>query len=217
MIFAKIIVYFLFFLSFKVNSTIFSDHIGCDFKKGYLVNKSNTNKITFTSLKDNILYNPARFLLFNNAFNLKDTHLEINDLIHHPLQKKMPIKVKYITVNKIIPRGTKIYASDLKVVLGCSNNLPYNTYYNKKEIINRISLRDIYPLQPITPFMIQPFWLIKVNQPVVLIIKGIYFKIISQGKSLKNAIINDIISVKTDAGTILTGIVNERGEVIVNL
>ena len=155
------------------------------------------------------MFKHYNFNLFNILYILKQ-HNQF-------LKTTSQVIGKYIIANKKILRGTKIKESDLKVVQGRLDKLPNGTYLNKKDVINRVNLRDILPLQPITSFMTRIFWTVTLHQEVTVKVKGNNFEIITTGKSLGNGGVKDKIRVKIKNSNIVTGIINEIGEVIVVL
>ncbi|CAL4326395.1 flagellar basal body P-ring formation chaperone FlgA [Buchnera aphidicola] len=221
MILKKIMLcFFLFFLSFKVNSSSLTDQLSNFFKKEYPFEKNsiNINVILRTRLKKNIYCKKPFFSVPSNFryLGLVDVLLTC-DKRHYYLQVELQTKGEYIVANRKIPRGTKIQKSDLKILIGRLDILPNNTYLKKEDVINKVTLRDIFPLQPITSFMTRPFWLVHINQNVVIIIHEENFTISSTAISLSNGAENQEIRVKTKNGKILTGIVNKNREVIISV
>ncbi|AEO08684.1 flagella basal-body P-ring formation protein FlgA precursor [Buchnera aphidicola str. Ak (Acyrthosiphon kondoi)] len=225
----KVMIYFfLLFISFTVSSVSFAvqkfnffnvtKQLNDFFKKEYPFNKDDISIILRTPLKKNISCKKPIFSLVSNfhTLGLMDVLLICNKK-HYYLTVEIQAKGEYIAANRKIPRGTKIQESDLKILTGRLDILPNNTYRKKKDVINRINLCDFSPLQPITSFMTRPFWLVKVNQQVTVIINGNNFSVVSKAKSLSNGSKNENIRVKTKNGKIINGIINEKGEIIVSL
>lgn len=218
MILIKITIYFfLFFLSFKVNSENLTKELNSFFEKQYPYKKDDINIITRTPL-NNIYCKKPFFSILNNV-----NYLGLIDVLltctkqHYYLKVEIQVKGEYIVANRKIPRGTKIQESDLKILIGRVDILPSTIYRKKKDVINRINLRDIFPLQAITSLMTRRLWLVQVNQQVTIIVKGNNFSLSSKAKSLSNGAKNDKVRVKIKTGKIITGIVNENGEVIVSI
>lgn len=229
MIIIKMIIYFfLLFTSFTVNSigtTVqkfnFFDltrQLNIFLKQQYPSNKDHISIILRTPLKKNISCKKPIFSLLNNfrKLGLIDVLLTCNKQYYY-LTVEIQSEGEYIAANRKIPRGTIIKESDLKVLIGRLDKLPNNTFRNKKDVINRVNLRDFLPLQPITSLMTHPFWMVKVNQQVTVIIDGHNFTIFSRAKSLSNGAIHENIRVQTKTGKIINGIINQNGEVIVSL
>ncbi|QCI25788.1 flagellar basal body P-ring formation protein FlgA [Buchnera aphidicola (Sitobion avenae)] len=225
----KMIIYlFLLFTSFTVNSigtTVqkfnFFDltrQLNIFLKQQYPSNKDHISIILRTPLKKNISCKKPIFSLLNNfrKLGLIDVLLTCNKQYYY-LTVEIQSEGEYIAANRKIPRGTIIKESDLKVLIGRLDKLPNNTFRNKKDVINRVNLRDFLPLQPITSLMTHPFWMVKVNQQVTVIIDGHNFTIFSRAKSLSNGAIHENIRVQTKTGKIINGIINKNGEVIVSL
>ncbi|WP_261979614.1 flagellar basal body P-ring formation chaperone FlgA [Buchnera aphidicola] len=212
-----IIFFLLFFLTCTSNAHNLTEKLNDFFKKTF-PHKKNVTVIIRTPLKKNFFCEKPVFSFPNNLNRLGLTHiLLICGKKHHYLKVEFQQKGKYIVANRKIPRGTKITESDLKVEIGQLENLPYNTCIHKKDVINKVNLRDIFPLQPITSFIIRPFWTVRINQSIKIIIRGENFFISSQATSLSNGSENERIRIKTKNGKIITGIVNKNGEVIVSL
>ncbi|WP_422667254.1 flagellar basal body P-ring formation chaperone FlgA [Buchnera aphidicola] len=133
------------------------------------------------------------------------------------LKTEVQVTGKYIVANRFLPRGTYISKSDLKIISGRLDILPYQTYFNEKDVIKKIALKNIFPLQSITSFMIRPFWLVHINQKVTIIIIGTNFKIISKGTALKNGANNELVPIKMSNNHIIHGLVNKYGNVVIYL
>ncbi|WP_236854783.1 flagellar basal body P-ring formation chaperone FlgA [Buchnera aphidicola] len=189
-----------------------------NFFKKELSLKNNIDIIIRTPWKKNIYCKKPHFFLLNNFFylGLKDVLL-VCGKERYQLKVELQEKGKYIVANRKIPRGTKIQESDLKILIGRLDKLPDNIFFHKKDLINRVNLRDIFPFQPITFSMIRPFWLVKFNQLVTVVIHEKNLTISFQAKSLSNAAENESIRIRTKNGKIITGIVNKHGEVIISL
>ncbi|ADP66155.1 flagella basal-body P-ring formation protein FlgA precursor [Buchnera aphidicola str. LL01 (Acyrthosiphon pisum)] len=228
MIVMKITIYFfLLLLSFTINSVSatvqkfnffdLNKQLNIFLKKEYPLNEDSIKIIIHTPLKKNIYCRKPDFSILSNTHNLGLINILLTcSKQHYYLTVEVQSEGEYIVANRKIPRGTRIKESDLKILIGRLDVLPNNTYRKKKDVVNRISLRDFFPLQPITSFMTRPFWLVKVNQQVTVIINGNNFKMSSKAKSLSNGAQNQNIRVKTNSGKIINGIINENGEVIVS-
>ncbi|QCI17154.1 flagellar basal body P-ring formation protein FlgA [Buchnera aphidicola (Aphis helianthi)] len=208
----------LLFLSFKINANDYISHLNKFFKKEYSLDTNNFKILIHTPLKQNQICKKPHFLLANNFdhFGLFNILYICGPQFQH-LQLALQVQGKYIVANKTIFRGTKIVESDLKTIMGRLDRLPNGTYLHKKDVINKVNIRDILPFEPITSFMTRVFWTIKVNQKVTIRVKGTSFEIISTGKALSNGGIKEIIRVKMNNGKIVTGTINTDGEVIVVL
>ncbi|QFQ32507.1 flagellar basal body P-ring formation protein FlgA [Buchnera aphidicola (Aphis fabae)] len=208
----------LFFLSFKINADDLINHLNEFFKQEYSLNINNFKIIVHTPFEKKQICKKPYFLLANNFYNfgLFDV-LYVCNQKHQLLKVELQVTGEYIIANKKILRGTKISESDLKVKIGRLDKLPNGTYINKKDVINRVNLRDILPFQPITSFMTRVFWTVISNQEVTVKIKGKNFEIITFGKALDNAGIKEKVRVKVRNGKIITGVINKNREVIVVL
>ncbi|WP_295164393.1 flagellar basal body P-ring formation chaperone FlgA [uncultured Buchnera sp.] len=217
-IFFCLFIFFLSFKSFKANAYNLSDQLNDFFKKEYTLKTKNIKTIIHTPLKKKILCKKPIFSLVNNNHNFG-----IVDIIlicgaqHQYLQVELQVEGEYIIAKKKIPRGTRIRDGDLKKMVGRLDTLPRSTYLNKKDVINRVNLRDIFPFQPITSFMTRPYWLVKINQQVTVKMKGIDFEVVFLGKALSNGVKKQKIRVQIKNGKVLTGMIDKNGEVIVFL
>ncbi|AHG60051.1 flagellar basal body P-ring formation chaperone FlgA [Buchnera aphidicola] len=219
MILKKITIsFFLLCLSYQVDALSLNEKLNDFFKKEYPFKKNRMHIIIRTPLKDHLNCKKPFFSILSNLrdLSLVDVLLKC-DTRQYFLQVEIQTQGEYIVAKRKIPRGTKIQKSDLKILIGRLDMLPNNTYLKKEDVINRVNLRDIFPLQPITSFITRPFWLVQVNQQVKIIFKGDGFTISSIAKSLNNGAENEKVRIKTKNGKIITGIVNKNGEVIVSL
>lgn len=209
---------FLFFLSFKINANHLIDHLNKFFQEEYSLNKNSFKVIILTPLIKKQICQKPYFLLSNNCHNFGACDvLYVCGKTRQFLKLELQVTGKYIIAKKRIFRGTKISESDVKVIIGRLDKLPKGIYLNKEDVINRVNLRDILPLQPITSYMTRIFWIVKSNQEVTVKFKGNNFEIITVGKALSNGGIKEKINVKIKHGKIITGIINQHGEVIVVL
>jgi len=201
----------------KFNFFDITEQLNAFLKKEHLY-KDDKSIIIRTPLKKNIYCKKSFFSFLGNSdtLGLIDVLLTCDEK-HYYLTVEVQSEGEYIVPNRKIPRGTKIQESDLKILRGRLDILPNNIYRKKKDIINKVNLRDLFPFQPITPSMIRPFWIVKLNQKVTIIINGNNFQITSTGKALKNGSENENIRVKTKNGNIINGIINKNGQVIVSL
>lgn len=217
-IFFYLFISFLFFQCFELNAYNLVNQLNDFFKKEYFLKTKKITVIIHTPLKKKLVCEKPLFSLVNNIhdFGLVDVILMCGNQKQY-LQVELQVEGEYIIARKKISRGTKISEKDLRSIVGRLDVLPHGTYFNKKNVINRISLRDIFPFQPITSFITRPCWLVKNNQQVIIKFKGVNFEIDSIGKSLNNGNKKEKIRVKIKSGKILTGIINKHGEVVVIL
>ncbi|QIQ41358.1 MAG: flagellar basal body P-ring formation protein FlgA [Buchnera aphidicola (Aphis urticata)] len=208
----------LFFLSFKINSNDLTNHLNEFFKQEYSLNPKNFKILIRTPFKKNQICKKPYFLLSNHFYNFSlFDMLYICGKQHQFLKLELQVKGHYIVAKNKIVRGTKISESDLKVIFGRLDKLPHGTYLNKKDVINRVNLRDILPLQPITSFITRTFWIVTLNKEVTIKFEGKNFEIITTGKALGNGGIKEKIRVQIKDRKIVTGTINGNGEVIVVL
>ncbi|CAL4323342.1 Flagella basal body P-ring formation protein FlgA [Buchnera aphidicola (Protaphis terricola)] len=211
----KIFFISLLFFSFNIYADDLINRLNKLFKEEYTLNINNFEIILRTPLIKNKTCKNPNFLLPGN-FN----HFGLFDILyicgeqHQHLKVELQMKGEYIVACKKIPRGTKISDSDLKVITGRLDNLPNGTYLHKKDVINKVNIRDILPFQPITSFMTHVFWLVKANDQVTVKIKGKNFEIITFGKALSNGGAQENIRVQIKSGKIITGKINKNREVI---
>ncbi|WP_425619524.1 flagellar basal body P-ring formation chaperone FlgA [Buchnera aphidicola] len=223
------ICFILFFVFISVNSLsaseklldsfVLSHKISNFLKKEKFFNHDNINVIIRTPLNKKIKFcQRPIFSILNNmhTIGLFDLLLTCNQSKYY-LTVEVQSKGEYIVAHKYIPHGMIIKESDLKTLIGRLDNLPNHAYQKKQDIVGRVSVRDIFPLQIITSFMTRPIWLVHINQEVEIIIQGNNFTISTKAKALNNGAENDKIRVKTNFGKIINGIVNKDGKVIISL
>lgn len=212
------IYFFLFFLPLEVHAISLIDQLNIFFKTEYPKNKNNIDIIIHTPLKKYVSCNKPRFTIINSSNNFSLFNILSMCGTHKQyLKVELHTKREYVISSKKISKGQKIRESDLKSVIGRLDMLPHHVYLKKQDLVNSISACDILPLQPITSFMTRPFWSVNANQQVAVIINGIDFRIITQGKSLNNAFINENVRVKIENGKIVDGVVSKDREVVINL
>lgn len=215
---AKIFFILLFNFAYETNANDLISHLNIFFKREYSFNINNFRIIMDNSFTRKQICKKSSFLLSHNFY-----HFGLFDILyicgkqHEHLKIKLEAIGKYVVANKKIIRGTKINKSDLIRITGRLDKLPNGTYLEKKDVINRINVRDILPFQPITSFITHKFWIIKINQKVTIKFKGVNFEIITIGRALENGSIKEKIRVQIENGKVVSGVINEIGEIVVIL
>ncbi|CAL4322800.1 Flagella basal body P-ring formation protein FlgA [Buchnera aphidicola (Eriosoma lanigerum)] len=223
----NIIIFFLTCFISSVNSAELLDkNMGSNFNISNALMKllqkrdpihSHNMKINIKNLNNiKIICNKPDIVLMSNAPKWGKMHaVIICKNFSQLIQFNLFVYGKYLVSAKHINFGATISFNDIKVIEGQLDQISENVCLNTKQVINNIAMRHIQPNEPILIEMIHKPWLVKLHQRISVIIKGNGFIVMSEGKALSNALMNDTIDVVMDNGKIITGIVGAHGEVVI--
>lgn len=130
------------------------------------------------------------------------------------IQINVVIMGSYVVASQPISAGTIITEQHLLKKSGRLDTLPATVILDKTQAINHIALRNINRDEPIKSSSLQKNWHVKAGQIIKVIIKGDGYQIITNGKTLNNAILDDHINIRLDSGNIIEGIVTTEGVII---
>ncbi|OCG05300.1 flagellar basal body P-ring formation chaperone FlgA [Gilliamella sp. wkB112] len=130
------------------------------------------------------------------------------------IQLNVAISGNYVVAKQAISAGTVITEQHIRLQSGRLDTLPTAVILDKAQALNHIALRNIKPDEPIKTAMLQKNWLVKAGQIVKVIINGDGYQIVTNGKTLNNAVLDDHINVRLNSGNIIEGIVTSDGVMI---
>lgn len=174
--------------------------------------------ITYINPKPNLNCDSPTLTLLNKKKRWGNVTIsaQCNNKAKKYIQVNIAIMGSYIVANQTISSGTIITEEHLRQQSGRLDTLPANVILDKAQAINHIALRDINPDEPIKAASLQKNWYIKAGQVVKVIINGDGYQIVTTGKTLNNAILDDHVNIKLNSGNILEGIVTSQGVVLFN-
>ena len=132
------------------------------------------------------------------------------------IQVYVAVTGSYVVANQSIGAGALMTEQMLKMQPGRLDKLPPNIILNKSEVLNHIALRNIDNGEPIKNSMLQKNWYVKAGQTVKVIVNGEGYSITSNGKTLSNGALGELINVKLNTGNVVEGVVSEDGIIILN-
>ncbi|XBC41579.1 MAG: flagellar basal body P-ring formation chaperone FlgA [Buchnera aphidicola (Kaburagia rhusicola rhusicola)] len=209
----------LFLIVFKIQANSFPEHLVSFLKQKNLAYSDSMSIIVYNDISSKkwLTCSSPTFIASNTLklFGLMNIEV-ICEKIHQFIQVEVKVKGEYIVAARNIKKGKKIVNSDISTKYGYLDKNKLNAHLDKKKILNLMSLKNIKKNELITRNLLRPMWLIKIHQKVSVTIKDIGFIIISEGHAMNNAYRNQKVKIKLDNGTIISGIVNDKGVIMVN-
>lgn len=130
------------------------------------------------------------------------------------IQLNVAVSGNYVVAKQAISAGTVITDEHVRLQSGRLDTLPAAVILDKAQALNHIALRNIKSDEPIKTAMLQKNWLVKAGQIVKVIINGDGYQIVTNGKTLNNAVLDDHINVRLNSGNIIEGTVTNDGVMI---
>ncbi|QHA88987.1 flagellar basal body P-ring formation protein FlgA [Serratia rhizosphaerae] len=133
------------------------------------------------------------------------------------IQTRVAASGRYLVAARAIRAGQALTAADVKVVRGRLDTLPPRALREARRALGAVSLRHIGRGQPLTIPMLRRPWQVKAGQPVQVRIQGESFTISGNGKAMNNAAVDDSVRVRMASGRIVSGTVDEDGDIRIAL
>ncbi|OSN01733.1 flagellar basal body P-ring formation chaperone FlgA [Lonsdalea populi] len=127
------------------------------------------------------------------------------------LQTNVQVTAPYLVATRPIPPKQKILAEDVALQHGRLDALSVMPLANPALAVGAVSIRMIGAGQPIAASMLRNPWAVKMGDIVKVAVSGDGFSIVSEGKSMDNATLNDAVRIRMESGQIITGTVAEKG------
>ncbi|RLM30561.1 flagellar basal body P-ring formation chaperone FlgA [Brenneria salicis] len=131
------------------------------------------------------------------------------------IQTEVQVIGNYVISSRVVNRGAKLEARDLRLNKGRLDQLPPRTILTLQDAQGAIALRYLTPGQPITTSMLRRSWVIKAGQNVQVHAQGEGFTVNSEGKAMNNAAAGQSVRVRTPSGQIVSGIASEDGIILI--
>lgn len=130
----------------------------------------------------------------------------------HIIQLNIEGVGNYVIAARPIKAGATISADDMLYKSGRLDKLPDSLILDKQEVIDRVALRNIHVNQSIKTTMIRKKWLVTAGQSSRVIIRGNGYQIVTSGKALSNARLDDPVKVRIHgSGKIINGLATNEG------
>lgn len=123
-------------------------------------------------------------------------------------------KGHYVVTSSAIERGGTLNNSNVRLQYGVLNTLPARTLLSLTEAQGAVALRDLAAGQPLQSSMLRRAWRVRGGQQVQVVINEPGFSASSAGQALDNAAVSQSVRVRMPSGTIVSGIVQDDGVVL---
>lgn len=132
----------------------------------------------------------------------------------------IPVRVSvlatYVVTSRAVPNGIPLTSDDLNELRGDLANLPAGTLSRKDQAVGKTLRFAMGAGQTIRTEQLTSVAVIKQNQSVRIIARGNGFSASTEGKSLGNAGVGELVQVRTSSGSVVSGIVQPDGTVSVS-
>lgn len=124
---------------------------------------------------------------------------------------------RYWVAKHNIQPGQLIKIDDMVERKGSLDNLSSDLIFAPQQITDKIPTRMIKAGQPFTTSQLRKQWSVLAGEEVNIISIGSGFQILTIGKALDNAALNDMLRFRTRSGQLLTGKVTGPGQVTIKM
>jgi flagella basal body P-ring formation protein FlgA len=133
------------------------------------------------------------------------------------LQARVAVNGTYFISTRDIAPGQIISAADVSPRQADLTNLPRSVVTDLSQVVGKAALSRITPGIPVREDLLHAVNTIEVGQPVKLVAEGPGFSVSYEGSALGNAALGQSVRVRTVSGQIVSGVVRDRGTVVVPL
>lgn len=133
------------------------------------------------------------------------------------LQVQVQVTGNYLVATRPLTRGSSVTAEDFRLQTGRLDTLPARALFSSEGLADAVVLRDIVPGQPVTFTMLRQPWRVKAGQHVVVIASGNGFSASGEGRALNNATTAQWVRVRMGNGQIVSGRVDDAGNILITL
>ena len=123
----------------------------------------------------------------------------------------------YVVASQYLPAGQKLEPSDIRVIEGELSTLPDDVLRTPKNAYDRVLSRSLQMGSPVGLNDLKESSVIKVGDPIRLILKGKDFEVSGEGVAQTAGMIGDMVRVRLADGQVLQGRVLRPSVVVVML
>jgi flagellar basal body P-ring formation protein FlgA len=123
----------------------------------------------------------------------------------------------YVVSTRYLQPGNRLSSSDMRIVNGDLTSVPDDVIRTPKEADDRVLTRPIQMGMPIGLNDLRETAVIKVGDPVTILLKGRDFQVTGSGTAQTQGMINDMVRVRLNDGQVLQGKVIRPGVVEMTL
>lgn len=133
------------------------------------------------------------------------------------IQLNVKVIGSYVIANRPIPVGSLLVDNELSYQKGRLDTLDDSVILDKAQVIDQVAVTNIHENQPIKRIMLRKKWLIMAGEPTPVILRGNGYQVVTSGKSLANASLNDQVNVRIHSSRkIINGLVTKEGIIVFN-
>ncbi len=133
----------------------------------------------------------------------------------------IPIMVRvygdYVVSTRYLQPGNRLSSSDMRVINGDLTSVPDDVIRSPREADDRVLTRPIQMGMPIGLNDLRETAVIKVGDPVTILLKGKDFQVTGSGTAQTQGMMNDMVRVRLNDGQVLQGKVIRPGVVEMTL
>jgi len=123
----------------------------------------------------------------------------------------------YVVSTRYLQPGNRLSSSDMRIINGDLTSVPDDVIRTPKEADDRVLTRPIQMGMPIGLNDLRETAVIKVGDPVTILLKGRDFQVTGSGTAQTQGMINDMVRVRLNDGQVLQGKVIRPGFVEMTL
>lgn len=134
--------------------------------------------------------------------------------IHVPVMVK--VTGKALVTTRAIGSGQVIDAQDVEVQMIDLTPFPVGVYSQPDQAVGKTTSASIPAGNPVRPEVLRAPLAVRQGQQVIVVAKGENFKVTSEGLAMGNALLGQVVAVKTKSGQVVKGIAKGDGTVEVS-
>ena len=123
---------------------------------------------------------------------------------------------KAVVTSRAIGGGQLIDTQDVEIQVIDLTPYPVGVFTQLDQAIGKITSSSVPAGSPVRPEVLRTPLAIRQGQQVIVIAKGESFKVTSEGQAMSNALLGQIVAVKTKSGQVVKGIAKGDGTVEVS-
>ena len=124
---------------------------------------------------------------------------------------------EYVVASAPVARGSELNDGNLRLQRGRLDQLPPRAMLSLDQARQSQTLRDLAPGQTLTMSMVRQPWRVKAGQRVMVIATGQGFSVNSEGQALNNAAVTQNARVRMANGQVVSGTVDNDGNILITL
>lgn len=123
----------------------------------------------------------------------------------HYIRVRISVTGTYWVPNQLLQPGQPITLAQLTPRKGSLDNLPNDVIFDPQHITGKTPTRLIKPDHPLTASLLREQWSVLAGQEVSIVAIGNGYQVLSVGKAMDNAALNEPLRFRTRSSQILSG------------